>query len=220
MSNELEAKALAVVEQAHALAVVDAESCQRAADILTGIKAIRAEIDATFDPVIAAAHKAHKEAVAAKKKHEAPLLTAETVIKSRIGQYADEEERKRRAEEARLAAIARAEAEKRALEEAAALEAQGDREAARAVVAEAVAAPAPVVVIEKPKVQGVSTRGAWTFRVVDAAKIPREYLIPDEKKIRGVVRALGAECRIPGVQVYQETVVSVRRARAEEEPAF
>ena len=217
MADDLEVKALAVVDRANALVIVDDASCQLAADMLTGIRAIRAEIDATFDPVISAAHKAHKEAVAAKKKHDEPLVRAEGIIKGRIGTYGEQQEAMRRAEEARLSAIAKAEAEKRALEEAAALEAQGDREQAAEVVREAMAAPPPVVTVEAPKIQGVSTRKAWTYRIVDANAIPREYLMPDEKRIRKVVQAMGESCKIAGIQTYQETVVSARKQVNDEE---
>jgi hypothetical protein len=61
---------------------------------------------------------------------------------------------------------------------------------------------------EPPKVEGVSLRKGWAFRIVDAAKIPRKYLVPDEKAIGGVVKALGQQARIPGVEVYRDTTVA------------
>lgn len=56
---------------------------------------------------------------------------------------------------------------------------------------------------------GKSTeRITWKFEIVDANKIPREYMIPDEMKIRGVVKVGIRE--IPGVRIYEhrETVFS------------
>ena len=73
--------------------------------------------------------------------------------------------------------------------------------------AAAVAAPG-VIAQEPPKVEGVSIRKGWAFRITDATKIPRKYLVPDERAIAGVVKALGQEARIPGVEVYEATTVA------------
>lgn len=214
---DIESKALAVVDNAKALRIVDDATCQNGADMLTAIKAIREEIDLTFDPVITAAHKAHKEACAAKKKHEAPLIEAEFIIKGCIGTYTAAQEQARRAEEARLAAEAKKQAEERAMAEAAALEKQGDKETAKAIVEEAIAAPPPVVQLAAPKMSGFSTKQTWAFKVVAPELVPREYMTVDEKKIRKVVQALGMSAKIPGVQVYAETVVSARRPKVDDE---
>jgi hypothetical protein len=42
----------------------------------------------------------------------------------------------------------------------------------------------------------------WTFEIVDAEKIPREYLIPDEKKLRQAV-AMGLR-KIPGLEIFEK----------------
>ncbi len=76
------------------------------------IKALRKEVNATFDPVVDAAHKAHKEAVAARKKHVEPLDAAERLIKGKIGGYLDYVEEERRKEAAREMETARKEREK------------------------------------------------------------------------------------------------------------
>jgi len=48
----------------------------------------------------------------------------------------------------------------------------------------------------------------WKFRIIDIEKIPREYLIPDEKKIDKVVK-MGIR-EIPGIEIYQETDIRIR----------
>lgn len=58
-----------------------------------------------------------------------------------------------------------------------------------------------------------SVRQVWNFEIVDAAQIPREYLMPDEKKLRAAVRSMGVRA-IPGVHIYEEANVSVRPARS------
>lgn len=145
----------------------------------------------------------------------------------------EEAERLRKQQEQEAARIEQAAREKREKEEAKAreLEAQGRQaeadakrqaaeraEAAKIEQADAkrVAAEliptAPVVHLEQPKVAGVSSRQAWKFEIADASQIPREYLIPDEKAIGAVVRALGARASIPGVRTYQDTIISSRSA--------
>lgn len=51
---------------------------------------------------------------------------------------------------------------------------------------------------------GASVIETWRWEVVDANAIPREYLIPDEKKINAVVRAAKENTNIPGVRTWVE----------------
>ena len=62
-----------------------------------------------------------------------------------------------------------------------------------------------------PRVPGMTLRKNWSFRVTNPDLIPREYLMPDLVKIGGVVRALKNQCRIPGIEVYEEDTIQGRR---------
>jgi hypothetical protein len=66
--------------------------------------------------------------------------------------------------------------------------------------------PPPVTVVPSvPKVAGIKARVNWKFRIVDANKIPREYLMPDDVKIGQMVRATKVVGEvIPGVEAYSE----------------
>lgn len=66
------------------------------------------------------------------------------------------------------------------------------------------------VVPDEPETNGLSLRKEWKFVIVDAKLIPREYLIPDEVKIRRIVRAMKEQANIPGVRIYSEDTVSQR----------
>jgi hypothetical protein len=44
----------------------------------------------------------------------------------------------------------------------------------------------------------------WKFEVTDLAALPREYLQPDERKIKGVVKALKDKTTIPGIRTWNE----------------
>lgn len=76
----------------------------------------------------------------------------------------------------------------------------------------AAAVVAPVVPVDIPKAAGISSREVWKFAITDHASIPREYLIPDEKAIGGVVRALKGKTNIPGVRVFSEDTIASRSA--------
>jgi len=72
--------------------------------------------------------------------------------------------------------------------------------------------PPPMVKaeIEPPKIDGLSGRKVWKFRVTDAGKVPREYMSVDKTKIMAAVVIGKGETKIPGVEVYQETIQNVR----------
>lgn len=58
--------------------------------------------------------------------------------------------------------------------------------------------------------QGLGIRQVWVGRVVDASKLPREFLMPDERRIREHVAKFGQANPIPGVLVEADTRISVR----------
>lgn len=209
-TKQLETQVMTVPEKARALKIVNNETYALAGGMLVEIKGLRKQINASFDPIIEKAHQAHKEAVAQKRKVEAPLAEAESVIKPAMARWDAEQERIRREQERKMQELARKQAEERQLAEAAALEAQGETKAADEVIAAPVEV-APVVLQKTvPKVEGVSFREVWKFQIVDAKAIPREYLVPDEVKIGQVVRALKGSANIPGVRAYAEKTVAGR----------
>ncbi|MFA6290154.1 MAG: hypothetical protein WC637_00155 [Victivallales bacterium] len=212
--NEITERALTVPEQAKAIMIRTNDDYVRAGEILLVIKDLRKEIDSFFDPICKKAFEAHKEAVAQKKRADAPLVEAEGIIKPRISAWNAEQEKIRQAEEMRLREIARKEEEERRLQEAIQAEAFGQKEEAAAILDEKPQV-APVIVPKSvPKVQGISTQKRWTFRISNPALIPREYLTIDEQKIGAVVRALKDQAKIPGVEVYSEDVISAGRRAA------
>ncbi len=94
----------------------------------------------------------------------------------------------------------------------------GKREAAKqvkeaAVEAEAIKNTVQEVKVESntPKVAGLRQRINWTFKIVDATKIPRSFLMPDEASIGRFVRSAKdkalAEKTIPGIEVTAEDAI-------------
>lgn len=64
---------------------------------------------------------------------------------------------------------------------------------------------------EAPK--GMSFRERFTYRVVNAAIIPREFLMPDDKRIKDHVSKHGMAMPIPGIVVEPEVQVIARSSR-------
>lgn len=68
----------------------------------------------------------------------------------------------------------------------------------------------PAQIVPKPKAEGIYTTERWTYEITDINKLPREYLLPDEKKIRTVVSAMKDLTNIPGVKVFKTTGIGSR----------
>lgn len=208
-------------ERARAFLVTSQETLERAADALKGIKELRAEIEATFGPIVKKAFETHRAATAARKKVEEPLTEAEGIIKRSVSGYQQEQERIRQEEERRL----RAEAEERARQERA--RELAELEASKPSVEEYVAVserPLEVAPTYAPpmvqKVAGVSSRESWKADVTDIGALigfvaqNRQYmnlLTANTTAVNAMARSLKSAMAIPGIRTYNEAIVSVRR---------
>lgn len=63
---------------------------------------------------------------------------------------------------------------------------------------------------EPPKIEGITFADAWDGEVVDAVLIPREYLIPDIKKLKDLTKVLKEATNIPGWKAKNGKTISVR----------
>ena len=211
---EVNSLALSVPEQAKQIIIASNDDYVRAGEVLLKIKEIRKKIEATFKPIKQKMDAAKKEVLDQEKAADAPLVEAEGIIKPRIAAWNAEQERIRQAEEARLREEARKQEEERRLQEAILAEQHGQKEEAEAIM-ETPVQVAPVVVPKSvPKVAGVNMTKQWKFRITDATKIPRQYLVVDEQKIGAVVRALKDQASIPGVEIFSVDSVSAGRRAA------
>ena len=118
----VEAQVPAIVHVATEMAVVSQETYESAAlFIQEHIKPMRSQVNEVFDPIIAHAHKAHREAIAQKKKFTDPLDKAESHVKGLMGTYYRQQEEERRRREQELQRLAREREETERLEQAAEL---------------------------------------------------------------------------------------------------
>jgi hypothetical protein len=210
-------EALTVVQQANGLEVVDFDSRNRAAELGRVVAGLDKQAKEKFDAIKEPLNRAKDEILAWEHSVRDPLATAKTYLSKQIGGFDAEQEKCRRAEEARLQEEARKEAEaearrlaqEQAINDAVELEAAGDKAGAQAVlnnpVPVAVYVPPVIVPRLTPKTDGVSTSTNWTFRITNEALVPRDYLVIDEKKIRAVVKALKNKANIPGIEAYPES---------------
>jgi hypothetical protein len=217
---ELEQEVTSVPQRAKGMVVRTAEDYIAAGELLKVIKGLRAEVDGTFDPIIEKANASHKEAIAQKKKVEAPLVDAEAILKPRIAAYLQEEERKRR--EAELLAHKRAqeEAEAQQLADAALLDDIGETALANAKLEEKPYVAPVVLPKATPKVAGISMTQRYSAQVVNvmelckavvAGKVPVLAIQANQPFLNAQARAMKESMNYPGVRVVVEGNVSARR---------
>lgn len=128
------------------------------------------------------------------------LEQIETEVKKGMSAYAMEQERIRRAEEARLQKEAD---EKNKKEEKKATKAGVDFVPTTAPV---VASTTAVVKTSAGKAVNVME---WKFEITDPTAVPREYCAPDEGLIRLAVKK--GERKIKGVKIYEDVQVRIGR---------
>ena len=206
-SNEVETKALSIVDQAKTVKVIDVESYKSAGELWKSIGDMIREVKETFDPICDAANKAHKAATQKRASFLDPLEAVYKSVKRLMSDYDEAQERIRKAEEDRLREIERKAEEERRLQEAIILESEGQTEVAEAVMAEPVYVAPVVLPKATPKLQGgpvFQTR--WDFEIIDVNLIPRTFMVPDLAKIRGQVTNLKEQANIPGVRAFPKRV--------------
>lgn len=231
-----EAERNALVARANTLVVTTQPEFEAATAFMQEGKRLADAISGVFDPVVKAAHAAHKAATAARKEFLLPVETAMDCVRKQMNGFLDREREEARRLAAEQQRIARETAEKAALEAAMAREAEahlaaaekaaaekaGNEEAARAAAAREAEARAaaeaavenvavPIVTVAPvQKTEGVAVREVWDFEILSPNAIPREYLMVDEKKILAVVRAMKSETKIPGVRAFAKAQAAIR----------
>ncbi len=197
MSNE-------IIEIVKSFEIVCQEDANKASELRRQLKALEAEIRASFDPIVEQAYKAHKEAIAQRDEHLKPVLEAQKRLNSLLADWQEKVEAEARKKMAEELERRRKEEEEKRLAEAEMLAKNGFQDIAEKKLEE------PIVVsvnIEAPKTEGVNFAEIWDFEIIDIREIPREYLTPDYAKIRAMVRATKGTLEIPGVKIFKKKIV-------------
>lgn len=207
--NSAASKAEQALARAEAMTITTPEMYRAASDELRSIKAKYKEIDEHRKSLKRPIDEAAKRIQAFFAGPLEFLSRAESIIKRKMIEYDREQERirleeQRKADEAARRERARLEAQARKAEASGKVEKAAELEQRAAMVTP------PVLSRPTPKVEGIAKRTVWRFRIVDPSKVPEQYKTIDERKIAGVVKALGADANIPGVEVYADNVIAAR----------
>jgi hypothetical protein len=209
--NEMQ-QAVAVIEQQAVVKVASVAQRGGALALCKAIKTRRSEVVSFFADTKNKAHAAWKAIVAQEKSFTDRLDDAEKKIKRAVMDYDREQEAIRQAEQRRLQAEAdeAARRERERLEkQAAKLKTEARREAVLEQAAQVVA-PVVQVAAAAPKVEGVSVRKIWKARVVDVAKVPREFMVVNDRALDSYAKATKGAVQVAGVEFYQDESMAVR----------
>jgi hypothetical protein len=203
------------VEQATALEINNQDDNAKAVEMMGSITKLKKRIDTVRKEKTAPYFNFKKNVDGLAKGFTSRLDNVLKVLNPKVTAWQQEqerirleEERKAREEAARLA--------KEAEEEARKLQAAADAEAA-ATGQESVKVDAPVVAPPVvPKADAVTrtdagaahVRKTWAFEIEDPTKVPAEYLMVDERKVREAVKQGIRE--IPGVRIYEDAKTVIR----------
>lgn len=209
-------------EKADAMIIANNDDLAQADVFFGAMRAMRKEIERVFDPLVKSAYKHYKEIKATKDDAEEPVLRAEKIVNGKVTMYMGEVKRQRNEALARQ----RAEEEKIRCEQEAVM-AEKRAEAQKAIDEGRRMTPfipVPILPVTKtavpvvPVLQQGTIRTTWDFEITDAALLPREYLMPNEKAIGAVVRALKNVANIPGVRVFEVASLGAKGGRVSRSP--
>jgi hypothetical protein len=218
--KEIESQAIALKAEADSFEIVSQEAYNLANDFGRKIKQSMKTIDDYCDPVIDAAHKAHKAACDQKKALYAPFEAAKKIIDSKqIAWYRAEQEKARELQR-KADEEAQKKAEDEALANAQALQDAGMDIAAEEVLAAPVVVP-KVTVAEPMRAGGESFRDTWKAEVLDLMSLvkavaagtqPLAYLEANMSTLNKAASAFKGSVQIPGVKIVSETILARRSA--------
>jgi len=188
------------------IAIRNPEQLKNAGDVSNKIKtrikelnAERLELTRPLDEVKAKIMDKYRPAVE-------QLTQAQRLIDGVISDYLAEQRRIQQEQQRKAEEEARKERE-RAEAKAKEWAAKGNEKKAEEWLDKSEAVIAPVIQAPDTKAAGISTREDWDFEITDANLIPRDYLIPDDKAIRAVVKATKGKKEIPGVKIITKTII-------------
>lgn len=214
-------QAVSRIEQAAAgIAIIDDDTYQLAAAMLTSIKGQQNAVTDFFEPLRKTTKAAYDSVLKRRKDMLDPLNKAEAVIKKKLTAYQEKVERDRAAKEAELKRLAEAEREAK-FEEAVSAEASGDALGAELAMLDAEVmddvAATIAVAPAAPKAAGISYRTDWEITGIDPKLVPVEFagaiIRPvDEKAVKALIKASKGKIQIPGITYKAVKTVSARSA--------
>lgn len=219
--ENLKQEALTVVQRAALVKIVDQQTYDAAAVLLTEkIIPFRKRWKEYWEQLRKPAYEAYQAVLDKFSEGDKPAERAEKQVKAAIRDWDIEQERIRQ----ELQRKAQEEAEERERQERLAAAVMAEDSGASVEEVEAITA-APVIVVAPPveptyqKVSGVSRRANWKCKVTDLKKlcaaigrgqVPTEYVIPNESALNARAKADKGTLNIPGCVAYDDPIVSGR----------
>lgn len=189
---------------------------QDAGIVLRNIKTGQKRLKALKETMTVPMRDALNAANALFAPEEQRLISLENSLKRAVNGFLQEQDRKRRLEEARLRDEQAKEAA-RLEQRAASLRARGKEEQAEAVLD--TIPSVPVVLANTDKIEGVSQRSTWKAEVYDFCKLlaavalgelPEEFVQVNQTALNAYARTNQGTVSIPGVRMYEEKGLAVR----------
>lgn len=212
-ADELNKEILPELSVAAEIVVRDAESYQMAGETWKSLTALEKKIKAYWEEDVSSALKLHRSLVAKRDAMLIPVGEQKNNLRLGMKSFEDEQERIRRAEQARLEEEARKAAEEAALAQAVALERNGHKVAAEAIIAAPVVAPAVYVPKTTPTGFGNATRRVWCAEVTDlmalvkavaSGIVPLQAIEANSVFLNQQARALKSALNYPGVRSVEK----------------
>jgi len=211
VKKEIESNIIKSTEQTIALKVIDNITYVKAGEFLVSLKSLEKKIKGYFGPIKKKAHEAWKGICVLENEELGKIQPALKHLNEEMTMWNILQEEKRRMEEDRLRREVEKSAEEKRLAAAIEAEKSGNKKEAEEILDEPIFVPPPIVSKTVPKIVGQSMATTYKWRLLDIEKVPRQYLIIDEKAINVVVGALKGKTRIEGIEVY--AVSSMRGVR-------
>jgi hypothetical protein len=184
--------------------IQDQETNARAVELGNTLKKINKQLQLHQDYFVRPHNEYVKSVRNIFKRFTEPMGTEERNLARKVSDFRRflENERLRKEAEARRLAL---ELQKKAEDEA---KKSADEGAPYVPVALAVPVTPEVPKVTRTAEGSASQRKDWTFKVLDPDKVPRDYMVVDEKLIRKAVK--GGVREIPGVEIYEDFITSFR----------
>lgn len=195
------------------IVVKDSATYKMAGETWKSLTALEKKIKAYWEDDVSSALKLHRSLVAKRDAMLVPVGERKNALRLDMKTFEDEQERIRRIEQAKAEEAARKAAEEAALVQAVALESNGHKAAAEAVIAAPVVVPAVFVPKTTPTGFGNATRRTWGAEVTDlmalvkavaSGTVPIQALEANTVFLNGQARMLKSALAYPGVRAIEK----------------
>lgn len=212
----IKTESFSLPDEAKHIVITDDQSLKEANYFYQNCKLIIGRIQDYMNPIKNATYKAWRESLAQIDRLEEPLLSAMKTVKPKMIAYKlkVQEEIQKKEDETRAKIEAEKKKQLELLDKASKLERKGEIEEADEKLEEALSlddqVEAEIVkmakIPEAPKTKGLTMRKIPKWKLISLQDVPMDYMKLDEVKVGTAVRNSKGTIKIPGIEVYFETV--------------